>query len=338
MPEWKQEIRGRLAGLQLAPTREAAIVEELAQHLDDCYAELLSGGATPAEAERQTLAELSGSELLARELRRVERQVVPEPIILGTNRRTNIMADLWQDLRFGVRMLRKKPGFTLIAIATLALGIGANTAIFSVVNALMLRPLPYRQPEQLVKVFQAQPDPAKGMLPSLWSYPRFEILRDQNKSFSDVAGFNQSPYNLSGTDAPERLHVEMVSASYFPLLGVEPVVGSAFTTEEDRMPGANLSAMLGYGLWQRRFGGDAQVIGKTIELDKKVFTVGGVLPPGFRGQSGTADVWLPMTAAATFVPTILTHPNDHWFQVIARLKDGVSLAQARADMHLLSAR
>src|SRR5215210_6453278 len=112
MPDWKPEIRWRLQGLQLAPTREAAIVEELAQHLDDCYAELLAGGATEAEAERRTRAELRGPELLARELRRVERQFAPEPIVLGTNRRTNMIAALWQDLRYGVRMLLKQKGIT----------------------------------------------------------------------------------------------------------------------------------------------------------------------------------------------------------------------------------
>ncbi|MGH9844664.1 MAG: ABC transporter permease [Blastocatellia bacterium] len=245
--------------------------------------------------------------------------------------------EMFQDIRFGIRMMMRSPLMMAAAILSLALGIGANTAIFSVVNALLLRPLPYRQPEQLVKVFRAQPDPAKGMLPSIWSYPRFEILRDQSQSFAAVAGFNQSPYNLTGTDAPERLQVEMVSASYFPLLGVNAIVGRTFTAEEDAAPGANLSAALGYGLWQRRFGGDTQVIGKTIELDKQAFTVVGVLPPGFRGQSGTADAWAPMMAAATFVPRILNRPNDYWFQVIARLKDGVSLAQAQADMQQVSA-
>src|SRR5262245_7005533 len=182
MPDWKPEIRRRLGNLKLEPTREAAILEELAQDLDDCYAELRAGGATEAEAYQRTLAELSGSEWLARELRRVERQVAPEPIVLGTNRRTNMFPGLWEDLRYAARMLRKHPGFTFIAVLALALGIGANTAILSVINGLILRPLPVEKPEALVAPFWGSKNDAE-----VWgglSYANYVDLRERNQSLS----------------------------------------------------------------------------------------------------------------------------------------------------------
>src|SRR5215475_1409139 len=180
-PQWKSEIRTRLAGLRLAPTREAAIVEELAQYLEDCYAELLAGGASRAEAYEQALAELSGSEFLTRELRRMERQVSRESITLGTNRRTKMIADLWQDLRYGARMLVKQPGFTLIAVLTLSLGIGANTAIFSVVDAVLLRPLPFREAGQLMMLGTVDTREGDGLRSV--SYPNFVDWRAQSGSF-----------------------------------------------------------------------------------------------------------------------------------------------------------
>jgi putative ABC transport system permease protein len=317
------KLQAKLRALLRKSEMERELDEELRYHIERQTEQNIRLGMNPEEASHNARRAFGGVEQ-AKEWSRDAR---------GLQR----LEDIWQDLRYAARILLKNPGFTTIAILTLALSIGANTAIFSVINALLLRPLPYRQPERLVKVFQSQPDPAKGMLPSIWSYPRFEILRDQNQSFAAVAGFNQSPYNLTGTDAPERLQLEMVSAGYFPLLGVEAVVGRAFTAEEERMPGANSVALLSYGLWRRRYGGDSQVIGKTIELDKQAFTVVGIMPPDFRGQSGAADVWTPMAAAVKFVPKILIYPNSYWFQVIARLKDGVSLAQAQADMRQVSA-
>src|SRR5262249_40069392 len=157
MPDWKHEVRRRLAGVKLEPTREAAVVEELAQYLEDCYAEWLASGAAEAEAYQRTLAELGGSELLARELQRIERQITQEPVLLGTNRRANMLAAFWQDLRYGARMLFKNPGFTLITVITLSVGIGANSAIFSVVNTVLLREAPYRELRRLVMVWSDRP-------------------------------------------------------------------------------------------------------------------------------------------------------------------------------------
>jgi putative ABC transport system permease protein len=243
------------------------------------------------------------------------------------------MRNVAQDMRYGLRVMAKKPGFTFIAIITLALGIGANTAIFSVVNAVLLRPLPYRQPEQLVKVLQAAPSSEKNAAPTIWSYPRFEVLRDHSQSFAAVAACSQSAFNLTCSDVPERLQSEMVSASYFPLLGIEPVVGRAFTEEEDRKGSAQTVAVLGYALWQRRFGGDPQAIGKTIELDKHAFTIVGVMPAGFNGQQGTAQVWIPITDAPLLrYPRVLSNAMNYWFEVVARLNPDVTIAQAQQEM------
>src|SRR6266545_7655492 len=201
MPEWKQEIRQRLAGVKLEPAREAAIFEELAQYLEDYYAELLAGGATEAEAYQCTLTELSGSELLACELRRMERQNNSEPVVLGTNWRTNMIADLWQDFRFGARMLAKKPGFNLIAVVTLALGIGANTAIFSVVNALLLRPLPYAEAERLVLLAETSPGTPRNSA----SYPNYEDWRARAQSFEGMAMAWPQNFTLTGDDNAARV-------------------------------------------------------------------------------------------------------------------------------------
>src|SRR5262245_38188975 len=151
MPEWKSDISQRLTGLKLEAAREAEIVEELSQHLEDRYAESLARGATPEEAYRAALAELSKGETLQRELQRVELSVEQEPIALGSNRRSNMIADLWQDLRYGARMLRKHPGFTTVVVLTLALGIGVNTAIFTMLD-IALRPLPVKDPDTVIMV------------------------------------------------------------------------------------------------------------------------------------------------------------------------------------------
>ena len=247
--------------------------------------------------------------------------------------------DSWlQDLRYAIRAMLKSPGFTVIAILSLALGIGANTSIFSVVNSLLLKPLPYRSPERLAQVFLEHEEPGKGIASSeLWSYPKFVALRDNNESFEQVATVSDQNFSVTDSENPERLSAEMISANYFPMLGVEAAVGRTFTAEEDQTPGAHPVALIGYGLWQRRFESDSSVIGKTISLNKVPLTIVGVLPEGFKGQKGTAEVWVPMMMAPqlTFARR-LAGAFANWTEVIARLKPGVSMAQAQSEMEIVA--
>ena len=190
MRDWKDEIRKRIAVLNLDPAREAEIVDELAQHMEDRYAELLARGFTPEEASRAALSEVSESEILARDLPRVERQVTQEPVVLGTNQRGRgkLIADLWQDLRYGSRMLLK-PGFALIAITTLALGIGVNTALFTVFDAFVLKPLPLKDPDSITTI---EGQTREGKRSRLFSYLDYLDYRDRNTVFAGLVALNKS--------------------------------------------------------------------------------------------------------------------------------------------------
>src|SRR5262245_48663060 len=328
MPDWKHEIRRRLAGVKLEPAREAAIIEELAQYLEDCYAELLSNGATEAEAYQRTLAELSGSELLARELRRAERQVQQKPIVRGSNRRTNMLADLWQDLSFGARMLLKQPGFTLIAVLTLALGIGPNIAIFSVVNAALLRPLPYPEAEQLVFLWSESPQRNIKERTSAWA--NVADWRNQSQSFAEIAVFDPTVMTLTGAAEPELVVIVGASANLFSLLGVAPVLGRTFTADDEQ----RRVVVLSYGLWRRRFGASPDVVGQMVEIDGARSQVIGVMPESFQFPDQAAQVWRP-----TLVGEAEKTKRDRGFwRVVGRLKAQTTLAQAQTEMNLIAER
>jgi hypothetical protein len=277
MPDWKKEIQQRLEPVRLAPMREAAIIEELAQALEDCYAELIAGGAAEAEAYQQTRAELEGSQLLLRELQHVERQPHRETVVLGSIRRRNVIADVWQDLWFGSRMLAKQPGFTLVAVITLALGIGANTAIFSVVYSLLLRPLPYPAAERLVVLAttSTELDFRAGV-----SYPDFLDWRERTHSLDDTACFLNTNFNLTGVDPAVAVPGRRTTWNFFQILGVKPQLGRLFAAADDQAE-AVPTAVISDGLWREKFGGDNAIIGRTIALDGNPFTVIGVLPPRF---------------------------------------------------------
>jgi len=235
------------------------------------------------------------------------------------------MDNLLQDIRYGLRALAKNPGFTAVATLTLALGIGANTAIFSVVESLLLRSLPYPQPEQLVEIWNTYPPqvPKAGLSPG-----DYADWRRQNASFSEMGTYYDIPqgFNLSGDGEPQRVQVSSADSGLFPMLGIRPAVGRVFFPEEDRHGSAPV-VILGHRLWQSRYGGDPGVIGRSISLDNQHYTVVGVLPPGIP-LVRSADLWMPLGQSNDD----LSEHVHHGYLAIARLKSGVRLAQARDEV------
>jgi predicted permease len=247
------------------------------------------------------------------------------------------LESLLQDLRYGLRLLTKAPAFSMIAILTLALGIGANTAIFSVVNGVLLNPLPFHDAHQLVSIFEEIPNFKNGSI----SYPNFVDWRRMNRSFSAMAAYRSTGYNLTGAGEPENLRGEMISAGFFEILGVTPLRGRTFRPEEDRL-GANPTVMITEGLWKRKFGSAPDIIGKPLILNDVSRTVIGVVPSNFhlriqnfqRGQS-LIDVYTPVGEYNE--PHFYNARGSGWgLDAIGRLKPGVTLEQARADMDRVS--
>jgi putative ABC transport system permease protein len=332
MPDFREEIKKRLANVRFPPTRENEIVEELSQHLEDQYEQLLSRGESEEEAYADTVRGLDENELLGRELQRVERRAQSEPVALGKEK-ANLLGDFWQDLRYGLRMLVKNPGFTIVAVAALALGIGANTAIFSVVNSVLLQPLPFKDPNQLVMLWEDATH--LGFPKNTPSPANFLDWQRQNSVFAGMAAMAPRSFNLTGSGEPERLDGRRVSANLFQLLGVQPQLGRAFRPEEDA-PGSRV-VILSNGLWQRRFGGDRQIIGRAINLSGESYTVIGVMPTAMELPRMT-DWHDQLWVTPAFPAEEATSRGSHYLQVIARMKPGVTLPQAQAEMKTIAAR
>src|SRR3954447_13291827 len=333
MPDFRNEIRERLGSLELAPGRENEIAEELSHHLEDEYEQALSRGASEEEARQGVLTEFNQSDVLTRSLKGVERRVQQNPVQMGTERKRNMFADLSQDVRYGARMLLKNPGFTVIAVLALALGIGANSAIFSVVNTLLLRPLPYKNPDQLVVIWENATH--LGFPKNTPSPANFLDWQKQATVFAGMGAFAEKTFNLTGVGEPERLEGRRVSANLFDLLGVKPVIGRNFVPEEDK-PGTKV-ALLNESLWKRRFGSDPSVIGRALNLNGESYTVVGVLPrsvqlPAFGNWRD--QVWVPLA----FTSEEAASRGNHYLEVIGRMKPGVKLEQARAEMATIMAR
>jgi putative ABC transport system permease protein len=241
------------------------------------------------------------------------------------------MNTLWQDIRYGFRMLWKSPGFTLITVLALALGIGANTAIFSVVNTVLLRPLPYQNADRIVFMGEwSQQVPEMSV-----AYPNFLDWREQNQTMEQIAAFRGANYILTGVGEPERLDGRQVSAGFFNVLGVTPATGRNFSPDEDK-PGAPPVAMISHGFWQRRLGGDSSVVNRQLLLNGESFTVIGVLPQTFEWQS-PVDVWVPIGLRAD--QANMTERGNHpGIYVLGLLKPGVTVEQARTEIKSIAAR
>jgi len=325
MPDWKYELKKQLAPLNLAPVREHEIAEELAQHLDDHFQELLGRGASWDAALRQTLGELADARL-TEELARLE-MIGKESAMKETSRLRSFTTDLSRDLRYALRMLLKNPGFALLSIVTLALGIGANTAVFSVVNGVLLRPLPYPAPDRLVWLSERN-----SMFPTVSiAYPNFVDWQREQNVFEDLGLYKPVSVNLTGDGEPQRVQGSFLSSGAFGAFQVQPIIGRFFREKEDR-PGAAGLAVISNGLWQTRFGGRTDVLDKTISINGQPITVVGVMPAGFAFPTAV-DLWLSLGPE-------LGNPGLHymdrgyhsgWFGV-ARLKTGVTLAKADSSM------
>ncbi len=325
--EWTLHVRPRLASLRLSPVREMEIVEELSQHLDDRYGELVAGGASPEEATRQALAEFTDAGTLAQYMAPLRQSRESEPRTPGT-RTGNLLADLWRDLRYGVRVLRRQPGFTVAAVVTLALSIGATTAIFTVVDALLLRPLPFPQPDRLVQVGRSD----GGEFSESASPPKFlHWRREGHRVFSAVAACSSlgSAFSLIAAGSPERVPGALVSAGFFDVMGVRPAIGRAFREDED-LPGGPRVVVLSHALWQNRFEGNPGIVGRAITLNTVPYTVIGVMPDGFR-YPDVAALW----TLFQFDPA--SQDRAHNFEVVARLKGETTIEQARAAMEVAGA-
>ena len=321
--KWFNILRDRLRALRQRDTVIDDIDREMRSHLDLQTEANIHSGMSPAEARTQALRSFGKAERAADAAYDVKGGGVFETIM--------------QDVRYGVRMLAKHRAFTAVAVITLALGIGANTAIFSVVNELLLRPLAYRDAERIVMLWEVSP---AGRRQNTTSRANFRAWRDQNSSFAQMAAFSDQRLNLTGQGDPEELSVQLATPEIFKVLGVDPILGRTFVADDDGA-GKPPVAVLSYSLWQRQFGGQSNIIGQPITLSGEKFTMIGVMPASFqfhiKNRSGTgrpAELWtiLPMPIGG------VANERGRFLSVVARLKDGISVEQAGAELRTIEAR
>jgi predicted permease len=342
MPDWAKFVRQNLRLSQLRPEREAEIVEDIAEQLDEAYAEALQRGLSSQEAEAVAKQHVVDWEALAIELGRSERgrETVMTTLLhqaedrdAAKRGRFSLLTDFHQDVHYALRVMRKSPGFTLVVILTLALGIGANTSIFSIVNAVLLRSLPYYDPSRLVKI--TFNNPGIGLRDVRFSVPELEDLKSRSGVFEEVSVVVSGPTNLTGAkQQPEHLEMLEVSPNYFSMLGTKPEIGRLFGPQDFALGFAE-ATVISDGLWRRSFGADPNVLGKRLQMDNDSYTIVGVVPAGFRhpGKTvgGDVEVWVTCGYSADPFPkparNVKVAPG-----AIGRLKPGISVAQAQSKL------
>jgi putative ABC transport system permease protein len=315
-------IKRRVHSLLRHSSADAALQREIEIHIQQLTNEAIAAGMTEVEARAMALREFGPIDQIEEKCR--------------DTRRVSWIQDFLQDLRYGVRMLRQSPAVTAIAVITLALGIGANTAIFSIVDAVLLRSLPYTEPDQLVLMLDAplnRPDALSGI-----SYRDFTECRAQNHVFNEIAGNTFHDLTLTKAGEPTIVNTADVTPAIFPLLNAKPLLGRTLLPDDGKR-GAPAVAVLSENLWRSRFGANPGLIGQSIALDMRSFTVVGILPASFRYPEGAAhqDVWISVMQDPLFGP-LTSQPGVRLLGVLGRLKPGVSLAKAQAEMNTISAR
>lgn len=310
MGRWTEILRLRLRSLLRRQRLNRELDAELQFHLEQQIAENLAAGMSPEEARYAARRATGATEQIKEECR--------------DKRRVNFLDDLWRDARYAARVLKKSPGFTAAAILTLALSIGANTAIFSVVQAVLLEPLPFRNPDRLAMIWE---DMSFLGFPQKTSAPaNFLDWKRRNHVFEDMAALHGDLMNLTGDGPAEEVEVKQAASNLFSLLGVHPLVGRTFLPEEDQ-PGAAKVVVLSQGVWVRRYAASREIVGMHIRMDGESYTVIGVLPQGFDFPD-RVDVWIPLALSLAE----WRERDDHYLQVVGRLRNGVTLDQAGSDM------
>jgi predicted permease len=341
MPEWKTAIAARLAPLRLRPGREREIIDELSQHLDDRYEELRAGGASPEAAMRLAIDEIDDEDLLAREMRPLRQARLPEPIAAGAPQ-PGLLGGAAQDLVYAARLLRKHPGFAAAAILTLALGIGANTAIFSLVNAMLLQRLPVQHRDRLLYVFS-------GAGWNVLSYPAYAALRDGSTLVDGLAAWGGITASMNADGETDLVSGAIVTGNFFDVLGLAAQRGRLLAAADDVTPGAHPVAVISHRLWQTRFNGRTDIVGSQVRFNGALFTIVGVTPPSFTGAQLNVqrDLYVPMMMQALMRPPragysgeqnpdLLKNPNNGWLFEVALRKADATPAQVQSELAAVS--